>query len=86
MVAACKDECTREISYEGREWFWQMGSYEIFRMRYRQGFAFIGVSGEKSCIEGRSLTWPYRVDDLSLLNSLKETVSVQRIFKIGGQP
>ena len=31
-----------------------MGSKEIWNLKYRQGFAFIGTTGKSGCIEKRS--------------------------------
>ena len=47
VCAACKDECTMKLSHNCKKWFASMGSREIFNVRYRQSFAFIGVSNRK---------------------------------------
>ena len=44
VIAACKDECTKNLSDKGRLWFANMGSKEIWKLEYRCGFAFIGIS------------------------------------------
>lgn len=56
VIAACKDDCTQNLSNEGKLWFASMGSEEIWKLHYRQGFALIGVSGRKSVFEKRADT------------------------------
>lgn len=53
VVAACKDECTRNLSTDAKSWFAKMGSKEIFSLSYRQGFGFIGTAGKKDAHEKR---------------------------------
>ena len=74
VVAACKDECSTHLSREGKQFFSDMGSREIWKLGYRQGFAFIGQIGRKSedPIEKRAL-------------SKTEEVSVTQIFQIHGE-
>ena len=55
VVAACKDECTNKLSDAVKEWFAKMGAVGIRDLRYRQGFAFIGVSGQHQATDRRSL-------------------------------
>ena len=43
IVAACKDECIHALSNQGKEFFEKMGSKEIWKVKYRHSFAFIGV-------------------------------------------
>lgn len=45
VVAACKDECSVNLSNEGKYWFSQMGSKEVWNLGYRESFVFIGISG-----------------------------------------
>ena len=59
MVAACKDECTKNLSITAKRWLRQMGANEISNLRYRQAYTFIGVSGEAKGHDERS----YLVDD-----------------------
>ena len=47
VIAACQDECTSELSEKAKKWFLDMGSNEILDLKYREGFAFIGISGQK---------------------------------------
>ena len=54
VVAACKDECVTSLSEKGKQFFEDMGSKEIRKLEYRQGFAFIGVMGKKDANEKRS--------------------------------
>ena len=35
VVAACKDECVTNLSYEARKWFADMGSDDIWHISYR---------------------------------------------------
>ncbi len=45
-MAACKDECISKMSDQGKLWFANMGSKEIWKLKFREGFAFIGISGK----------------------------------------
>ena len=54
VVAACKDECASNLSQTARQWFVSMGSQEISRLQYREGFVFIGTNGIKEYREMRS--------------------------------
>ena len=42
VICACKDECMTGLKYKSKTWFQKMGSYEIWELKYREGFAFIG--------------------------------------------
>ena len=61
VAAACKDECTRHLPLKGKTWFQRMGSKEIANLKFRQGFAFIGVYGRNECTEERSILRKDRV-------------------------
>lgn len=54
VVAACMDECVSSLSWEAKKWFSGMGSKEIWNLEYRQGFCFIGISGQTACFEKRA--------------------------------
>ena len=51
IIAACKDECTRHLSFRAKQWFEDMGSKEIWNLEYRHGFAFIGIHGKNDVHE-----------------------------------
>ena len=51
IAAACKDDCARQLSDKGRDWFESLGSKLISELAYRQGFAFIGKIGSRDCNE-----------------------------------
>ena len=42
-----------KMSKTAKLWFRNMGSGEILELGCREGFAFIGVRGEKTCFERR---------------------------------
>ena len=64
VIAACKDDCTTNMSLKVIKWFKDMGSQEITKIRYRQGFAFIGVYGGASPpVEKRA---PFREDPVQV--------------------
>lgn len=42
IVAACKDDCANRLSYNVQTFFGQMGSQEIWQLKYRESFVFIG--------------------------------------------
>ena len=45
VIAACMDDCTKELSEVVTEWFETMGSKLITNIGYRHGFVFIGIHG-----------------------------------------
>ena len=51
FVAVCEDDCVTALSEPCKQWFADMGSKEIWKLTYRNGFAFIGVSGRNECNE-----------------------------------
>ena len=51
VVAACKDGCISNMSRTCYEWFKSMGSRSIKKLKFRMGFAFIGISGEYSKVK-----------------------------------
>ena len=67
ILAACKDDCVTNLSQKAKLWFQSLGSKEINKLKYRQGFSFIGVSGKEELIERRAI-------------KLKETVSITRVY------
>ena len=68
IIAACKDDCTTNLSDYAKNWFSSMGSTLIHNLEYRQSFAFIGKIGqkgsadEKSDIESTSITKVFKFD------------------------
>ena len=54
VIAACKDECATNLSDKAREWFANLGSKLIWGLEPREGFAFLGISGQKDAYEKRS--------------------------------
>ena len=68
VVAACKDECFTNISESAKKWFTDMGSKEINNLKYREGFAFIGINGEVFANEMRG-------------GNTKDGVEVTQIFE-----
>ena len=54
IVAACKDECVKNLSQTCKMWLSDMGSKEIWNLEYRCSYAFIGISGKQKAIEQRS--------------------------------
>ena len=51
IIAACKDDCVTNLSQSCKQWFVDMGSDEIMKLQYRQGWAFIGITGAKQMVE-----------------------------------
>ena len=47
VIAACKDDCVKNSSRKVKKWFSDMGSTDIWKVKYRCGFAFIGLTGKK---------------------------------------
>ena len=56
IVAACKDDCISNLSELGKQFFAKLGSLEIYKLGYRCGFAFIGLSGMNEAVERRAKT------------------------------
>lgn len=55
IVAACKDDCARKLSDKAKKFFSKMGSRTIKKLKYRQGFAFIGrLKTKNSALEKRA--------------------------------
>ena len=44
MIAACKDECTANMSDIVKEWFTHMGSLEIDNLQHRCAYYYVGIS------------------------------------------
>ena len=45
VVAACKDECSQQLSHKVEDWFISMGAEEIVNLYYRLSYVFIGILG-----------------------------------------
>ena len=54
VVAACKDDMIKNLSEDGKRFFANMGSKEIWNLQFRQGFAFIGITGRTDSVEKRA--------------------------------
>ena len=65
IVAACKDDCITKLSKMAKKWFESMGSKDIRFLEYREGFSFIGVTGEIAGREKRASN-PENQSSLSL--------------------
>lgn len=65
IAAACKDTCAEHLSAKGVRWFQNMGSNRIQHVKYRMGFAFVGLMG---------YTWEcrkqYHADSRAITNTL----------------
>ena len=55
VVAACKDECSTNMSVHARILFTDMGSQEIWKIERRQGYVFVGIMGNKEANEKRAV-------------------------------
>lgn len=42
VIAACRDDAAKNLSMSVRQWFKNMGSKEIFDLKYRESYVFIG--------------------------------------------
>lgn len=61
VIAGCKDDCYTKMSGDAKSWFQKMGSKEIYRLYYRDGFAFIGVNGKEEAIERKAMQTKHKV-------------------------
>lgn len=48
VICACKDECSKSISEKAKQWLQNCGSLMSPYLKYRCGFAFIGIV-ERRC-------------------------------------
>ena len=69
VVAACKDDMTSHLSLEGKQWFADMGSTEVWNLEHRSSFTFIGTTGGGDVNERRGIT-------------TKDTASVAQVFHV----
>lgn len=46
IVAACKDDCVTALSVRAKCWFAFLGSSEMWQLKYRESWAFIGQTGK----------------------------------------
>lgn len=53
VIASVKDEGSRKLSAEVKNIFTKWGSKEISKLGFREGFAFIGVKGQRNGVEKR---------------------------------
>ena len=53
IIAACKDDCTKNLTWNSRKWFTDLGSRQVEKIQYRCSFAFIGIIGKKEVHERR---------------------------------
>ena len=53
VIAACMDDYYENLSEKSKSWFTAMGSQEIRKVAYREGFAFIGIKGKTVAHEKR---------------------------------
>ena len=56
VIAACRDDAAKNLSNSVRQWFKDMGSKEIFNLKYRESFVFIGQYGRTQAYEKRGST------------------------------
>ena len=63
VIAACQDECSKNLSDDVKRWFTDMGSSEVWDIGYRCSFAFIGVNsgGTSTVIEKKAETYQDKV-------------------------
>jgi hypothetical protein len=53
IAMACKDECSRKLTPAMKQVFSTMGSKEIWNLKMRESWAFIGIKGKKTMSEMR---------------------------------
>ena len=75
ILAACKDDCVKNLSKTAKQWFIDMGSKEVLKLKYREPFVFIGVFDKSKKI----LMEP--IEKRS--ESLEENISVTWVFVVG---
>ena len=54
IAVACKDDCFTNLSDKCKQWFSDLGSNAIWDLKYRDAFAFIGISGHQDAQEKMS--------------------------------
>lgn len=78
IVAACKDDFVNNLSENGKQWFANMGSKEIWNVQYRQGFTFIGLSGKNEAHEKRATR---KEDQVSITDIFKSDANASKQSK-----
>ena len=68
VAAACKDECVSSMSSKVKNWFEGMGSEKITNLNYREGFAFVGISGRQQMNENKSADTSKTVQAIQVFN------------------
>ena len=69
VIAACKDGCITHMSTTCYHWFKSMGSRAIQKLKFRMGFAFIGISQISSHVKEKRA------------KHKKNSVKVHKIFR-----
>ena len=84
VVAACKDDCVTKLSEKGKLWFENMGSKDILKLKYRCGFAFIGIFGGKSSKKPIEIVSKSKVDSVTISQVFE--LSVKKVKKVTKNP
>lgn len=74
VAAACKDDCSLELTFKVKSWFSGFGATKIWEVQYRQGYAFIGVSGKSNSANEKKS------------KKRKERVAVTQVFYVNSDP
>lgn len=53
IVASCKDDCATAFPHKAKCWFAHMGSKQVWNLKYRESWAFIGIIGREQIEEQR---------------------------------
>jgi hypothetical protein len=56
ILAVVKDEASRSLSTPAKDVFGDLGSSEVYNLGFREGFAFVGIWGQKTFAEKRDKT------------------------------
>ena len=72
------DDCATMLSEKAKAWLKALGSKEISNVGYRQGFAFIGRSGDNA-LEYEGATGQYAANE-KRASSSKDQVQVTQLF------
>ena len=55
-MATCQDDCAKSLSQTAKQWFSDLGSTNIWNLKYRHGFAFISVRGSSDACDEKMAT------------------------------
>lgn len=75
VIAAVKDDCQKRLKYSGKRMFMNMGAEHIWKIAYKQSWAFIGIKGMKKGIDKTGKTAEFG----TILSYVKEVEKTKEV-------